>query len=315
MTTLTTPFLLRFNVATGLLPVIIALIIIVIARVQNPPPRSNGSHSPCGRLPALHRSRLPSQPPRLRIPTALPHSRLHHPPFRRRESRKKLLSRPDGPFQPAPDRPPRSATVLSRTGHIPPKLAGPLAVMRPFSALTAAEKYQLKTAAVPTAARALYKASVSQSFLTYVLVKRRLMWYTRVIPAGASNKNGGDYHAQNQQRGSAHCAGAGRSAAFTFEPKTLARLSADGEPFILPATGGIMTYNAKIGDTLLRLGGRPLRARRHHPQQRRRRQTLPDSSLSCIGNVAIVRSGDAAQGSARLCHRQARRLRTSPLLF
>ena len=90
------------------------------------------------------------------------------------------------------------------------------------------------------------------------------------------------------------------------------RLSADGEPFILPATGGI-TYNAKIGDPCCGWAADHL-----EPGVTTRNSddayNAAYSSLSCIGNVAIVRSGDA-KGSARLCHRQARRLRTSPLLF
>ena len=69
------------------------------------------------------------------------------------------------------------------------------------------------------------------------------------------------------------------------------RLSADGEPFILPATGGI-TYNAKIGDPCCGWAADHL-----EPGVTTRNSddayNAAYSSLSCIGNVAIVRSGDA----------------------
>ena len=69
------------------------------------------------------------------------------------------------------------------------------------------------------------------------------------------------------------------------------RLCADGEPCILPATGGI-TYNAKIGDPCCGWAADHL-----EPGVTTRNSddafNAAYSSLSCIGNVAIVRSGDA----------------------
>lgn len=69
------------------------------------------------------------------------------------------------------------------------------------------------------------------------------------------------------------------------------RVNTDGEPFILPATGGI-TYNAKIGDPCCGWAADHL-----EPGVTTRNSdeafNAAYSSLSCIGNTAIVRSGDA----------------------
>ncbi len=69
------------------------------------------------------------------------------------------------------------------------------------------------------------------------------------------------------------------------------RINTDGEPFILPATGGI-TYNARIGDPCCGWAADHL-----EPGVTTRNSddafNAAYSSLSCIGNVAIVRSGDA----------------------
>ena len=69
------------------------------------------------------------------------------------------------------------------------------------------------------------------------------------------------------------------------------RHTIDGEPFILPATGGI-TFNAKIGDRCVGWAADHLEpgvtARNENDEY-----NAALSSLSCIGNVAIVRSGDA----------------------
>ena len=69
------------------------------------------------------------------------------------------------------------------------------------------------------------------------------------------------------------------------------RLTADGEAFILPATGGI-TYNAKIGDCCCGWAADHL-----EPGVTTRNSdeafNAAYSSLSCIGNTAIVRTGDA----------------------
>lgn len=69
------------------------------------------------------------------------------------------------------------------------------------------------------------------------------------------------------------------------------RITADGEPVILPATGGI-TYNAKIGDCCCGWAADHL-----EPGVTTRNSdeayNAAYSALSCIGNTAIVRSGDA----------------------
>ena len=69
------------------------------------------------------------------------------------------------------------------------------------------------------------------------------------------------------------------------------RINTEGEPFILPATGGI-TYNAKIGDPCCGWAADHL-----EPGVTTRNSdeafNAAYSSLSCIGNTAIVRSGDA----------------------
>ncbi|WP_458862292.1 DUF4438 domain-containing protein [Acidaminobacterium chupaoyuni] len=69
------------------------------------------------------------------------------------------------------------------------------------------------------------------------------------------------------------------------------RHTTDGEPMILPATGGI-TYNAKIGDRCVGWAADHL-----EPGVTTRNSdeafNAAYSSLSCIGNEAIVRTGDA----------------------
>lgn len=72
---------------------------------------------------------------------------------------------------------------------------------------------------------------------------------------------------------------------------TAYRHTVDGEPMTLPATGGI-TYNAKIGDRCVGWAADHL-----EPGVTTRNGNdefnAAYSSLSCIGNTAIVRSGDA----------------------
>lgn len=69
------------------------------------------------------------------------------------------------------------------------------------------------------------------------------------------------------------------------------RHTIDGEPFTLPATGGI-TFNAKIGDRCVGWAADHLEpgvtARNENDEYNAALQ-----GLSCVGNQAIVRSGDA----------------------
>lgn len=74
-------------------------------------------------------------------------------------------------------------------------------------------------------------------------------------------------------------------------PKAPYRVSADGVPLVLPSIGGI-TYNVFIGDSVYGLAGDHIEpgVSLKHPSEV---ENMALNTYSCIGNTAIVVSGDA----------------------
>ncbi len=86
------------------------------------------------------------------------------------------------------------------------------------------------------------------------------------------------------------------------------RHTIDGEPFTLPATGGI-TFNAKIGDRCVGW------AADHLEPGVTARNENDEYNAALQGLSCVYRPLGRRQGSRRLRHRQTRRLRASAVLF
>ncbi len=80
------------------------------------------------------------------------------------------------------------------------------------------------------------------------------------------------------------------------------RISADGEPMVLPGTGGI-TYNARVGDSAIDIWAdhvEPAVTIKHMDTDRGGVNNGGLQIMSCIGNVAKVVSGDAKDELGRV---------------